>query len=229
MTGSPDDLPPPTLPPAPDFDAEAPEADLDLAFDVPAPLETPGGDAPTPWYRGMSLAVVAVLLVVAVVVVVTSRTPVPPVEEADTQAVVPSAPAAAAGPSAVVQLADDVIAEQAPLPNVTAVRPLFVPAGAPMVEVAGRQADGTVSRPDGTWLRVTLAPGVYTFRVAAGADTELHLSDVFTELTFNDDTDGLNPVITERLIGGDYYLWLHIHDDAVEGSAPFALTIDGPG
>jgi serine/threonine protein kinase len=39
---------------------------------------------------------------------------------------------------------------------------------------------------------------------------------------------GGNPVITERLIGGDYYLWLHIHDEAVDDEAPFTLTIDGP-
>jgi hypothetical protein len=174
-------------------------------------------------------SVVAAVALVVVVGVVVSRMSAPsPAEEVEDLPVAPPALVAEPGPLAVVPLVEEVLETLAPPPNVTVAPPLFVPGGVQLIEVTGRQAEGTVSRPDGAWMRVTLAPGVYTFRVAAGADTELHLSDVFTEVTFNDDTDGLNPVITERLIGGDYYLWLHIHDQAVEAAAPFTMTIDGP-
>ena len=230
MTGPRDDLPPPSVPPAPDFDAAPPEPDLDLAFDAPAPLKTATGTgAPTPWYQGWGSVVAAVLLLVVLAAMVLSRRSAPPPDvQGEAVPAAPPAPVAEPGPLPVVPLAEEMIEALPPPPNVTATRPSFVPDGASVIEVAGRQAAGTVARPAGAWLRVSLAPGVYTFRVSARADTELHLSDVFTELTFNDDTDGLNPVITERLIGGDYYLWLHIHDEAVEATAPFTLTIDGP-
>lgn len=230
MTRPPDDPPPPSVPPAPDFDLAAPDVEPGLTFDTPAPIEPPSrSHASAPWYQGTGTLVAGALIVVAVLAIVVSRLSAPePAAPAAAAPVAPPPPAAAAGPLEVVPLADEVIGEQAPPPNVTAARPGFLPEGVPLAEVAGREASGTVTRPDGAWLRVTLEPGVYTFRVAAGADTELHLYDVFTELAVNDDTDGLNPAVTERLIGGDYYLWLHIHDEAADTTAPFTLAVDGP-
>jgi hypothetical protein len=227
---SPDDLPPPRVPSAPEFDIAPPEPDLDLRFDAPATSAEPIlADGPAPWYQRWPGAVAAAVVGIAVIALVLSWTSGPaPATQPVAVPVTPAAAPVATEPSTVVALADEVIGEQAPPPNVAVARPGFLPEGTAVVEVAGRQTTGTVTRPAGAWLRVTLEPGTYTFRVTASADTELHLNDVFNELTLNDDTDGLNPAITERLLGGDYYLWLHIHDEAVEETASFTLAIDGP-
>jgi len=229
MSGPPDDLTPPSVPHAPEFDAPPEDPAGDLRYD--APVSRPATiriDSGTPWYQGVGAAVVGVVVVVVLAAVVLWRTSGPaPAENVEALAVAPPAPVVEPGPVAVAPLVEEQFAELEPLTSVVTTRPQFVPESAQVIEIDGREAAGTVSRPDGAWMKVTLAPGTYTFRVTAGADTELHLNDVFTELTFNDDTDGLNPVITERLIGGDYYLWLHIHDRAPETETPFTLTIEG--
>jgi hypothetical protein len=225
---------PPPVPPAPEFDRAPTEPVTGPSFDPPGSSEnlTPPPNARWPWLLRVAPPAAALLLIAILGVFAwknfRDRTNAPSVDETQATDSAPALPPTRPAPLVSVPLADSAVVETAAPPNVTEVAPAFLPTGVTLLDVAGREVSGTVTRPEGAWMRVRLAPGLYAFRVSAATDTELHLSDTFNELTFNDDADGLDPAITEQLIGGDYFLWLHIHDSVEDTTSLFTLTIDGP-